>query len=209
MIVNPPVEDYLYGLLPPSPPVLAEMESQAKQRSLPIIGPMVARCLALLTRLVGAKRVFELGSNIGYSTLWWASAVGEGGEVFYTDLSSDLAAEARGYFERAGLADRIRTCVGDALQSLASTPGELDIIFIDHDKPQYPAALRQALPRLRTGGLLVADNVLWRGQVAEPATDEETRAIIEFNRLLYADPRLEPVILPLRDGVAVARKRAA
>lgn len=209
MIVNPPVENYLYSLLPPSGPVLEEMEAQAKQRSLPIIGPMVARCLALLTRLAGARRVFEIGSNIGYSTLWWAAAVGEGGEVFYTDLSAALAEEARGYFERAGLAHRIHVCPGDALQSLASTPGEFDIIFIDHDKPQYPEALRQALPRLRTGGLLVADNVLWRGQVAEPATDTETRAMVEFNRLLYADTRLEPVILPLRDGVAIARKRAA
>lgn len=209
MIVNPPVEDYLYSLLPPSGPVLVEMETQAKQRSLPIIGPMVARTLALLARLAGAKRVFEIGSNIGYSTLWWAAAVGEGGEVFYTDLSADLAAEARGYFERAGVANRIHICQGDALQSLAATPGEFDIIFIDHDKPQYPEALRQVIPRLRTGGLLLADNVLWRGQVAEPATDAETRAMAEFNRLLYADARLEPVILPLRDGVAVVRKRAA
>ncbi|MGH9488123.1 MAG: O-methyltransferase [Terriglobales bacterium] len=209
MIVNPPVEDYLYGLLPPSPAVLAEMEEQARQRDIPIVGPLVARCLALLASLAGARRVFELGSAIGYSTLWWAGAVGEGGEVFYTDSSAANAAEAQGYFRRAGLAGRIRVLQGEALAMLAATPGEFDVVFVDLNKEQYGEALRQALPRVRNGGLLVADNVLWRGLVAEkPASppDASTRSISEFNRQLYGDARLEPVILPLRDGVAVARK---
>lgn len=210
MILAPPVEEYLYKLLPPSGAVLGEMEEQARKRDIPIVGPLVARSFHFLATIAGARRVFELGSAIGYSTLWWAAAVGEGGEVFYTDSSAANVAEARGYFERAGLGARIRILQGEALQSLTATPGEFDIIFCDLDKPQYPEAFRQAVPRLRGGGLLVADNVLWSGKVAEvpPPGDAATRAIVEFNRLLYSDARLEPVILPLRDGVAVARKRS-
>ncbi|MGH9467832.1 MAG: O-methyltransferase [Terriglobales bacterium] len=210
MILDPGVEAYLYGLLPPSGPVLEDMEAQAKERQIPIVGPLVARTLALVCKLVGARRVFELGSAIGYSTLWWAAAVGESGEVFYTDSSAANAKEARGYFERAGLAGRIRILQGDALTMLAATPGEFDIVFVDLDKPGYPEALRQAVPRVRRGGLLVADNVLWSGKVAAPVAtgDESTRAIVQFNRELYADAHLEPVILPLRDGVVVARKIA-
>ncbi|MGH9484045.1 MAG: O-methyltransferase [Terriglobales bacterium] len=211
MIVNPAVEHYLGHLLPPSPPVLAEMEEQARQRSLPIIGPMVARCLSLIASLADAKRVFEFGSNIGYSTLCWAEAAGEGGEVFYTDLSPDLAAEARANFQRAGLASRIHIGIGDALSTFTATPGAFDLIFIDHEKTQYLDALHAAVPRLRPGGLLLADNVLWRGLVADPPTnppDKDTEAIRAFNLAFYADPRLEgQTILPLRDGVALARKR--
>lgn len=211
MITAPEVEQYLHALLPPRAAVLAAMEAEAERRDIPIVGPVVARVLHQLAVLAGARRVFELGSAIGYSTLWWADAVGEGGEVFYTDSSAANAREAAGYFERAALASRIRLRTGDALEQLAATPGSFDIIFCDLNKPQYPEALRQALPRLRPGGLFIADNVLWRGEVCTPAgaaATEASRAIAELNRALYADPRLETVILPLRDGVAVARLAA-
>ncbi|MGH9395082.1 MAG: O-methyltransferase [Terriglobales bacterium] len=211
MITAPAVDEYLYRVLPPSSPVLLEMEEQARQRHIPIVGPAVARLLHLLARISGARRIFELGSAIGYSTLWWADAAGPQGEVFYTDSSPDNCAEAAGYFSRSGLQARIRILQGEALAMLAATPGEFDIIFCDLDKPQYPEALRQAVPRLRSGGLLVADNTLWSGRVAAAAgtpeaSTPETAAIVAFNRALYADARLEPVILPLRDGVAVARR---
>lgn len=206
MITDPEVEAYLYAMLPSSGPVLAEMESVAKARSIPIVGPAVARVFRLLAELVSAKRVFELGSAIGYSTLWWAEAVGEGGQVYYTDSSRANAGEAAGYFHRAGLQQRIHVLEGEALAMLRATPGDFDIIFCDLNKDQYPAALHAAVPRIKPGGLLIADNVLWSGRVARPDGSPETDAILEFNRRLYADPRLEPVILPLRDGVAVARR---
>ncbi|HXR97352.1 MAG TPA: O-methyltransferase [Terriglobales bacterium] len=209
-LLAPALEQYLYQLLPPSPPVLAEMEKQARERDIPIVGPAVARVLRLLAELTGARRVFELGSAIGYSTLWWAAAVGEGGEVFYTDSDPANCQEAAGYFERARLSDRIRILQGDAIAMLAATPGDFDIVFCDLNKPQYPEALRQAAPRIKPGGLLVADNVLWSGRVASTDdTSESTVAIKEFNRMIYSDLRLEPVILPLRDGVAVCRRVAA
>ena len=205
MITDPGVENYLYALLPPSGPVLEEMEREAAARKVPIVGPAVARLFRLLAELCGAKRVFELGSAIGYSTIWWAQAVGAEGEVFYTDSSADNAREAAGYCRRAGVEERVRILQGEALALFDATPGEFDIVFLDLNKDQYAEALRRAVPRIRPGGLLVADNVLWRGLVALPPQTPETAAMAEFNRRLYADPRLEPVILPLRDGVAVAR----
>lgn len=208
MITDPEVEAYLYAMLPSSGPVLAEMERVARERNIPIVGPAVARVFKLLAELIGAKRVFELGSAIGYSTLWWADAVGEGGQVFYTDGSPSNAGEAAAYFHRAGLQHRIHVLEGEALALLRATPGEFDIIFCDLNKDQYPQALQAAVPRLKPGGLLIADNVLWSGRVARPDGSPQTDAILEFNRQLYADTRLEPVILPLRDGVAVARRLA-
>jgi predicted O-methyltransferase YrrM len=149
-----------------------------------------------------------MGSAIGYSTIWWARAVGDNGRVFYTDGDRKNADEARGYFDRAGVANRITVHVGDALELLSEQKQEFDIIFCDLDKEDYPRAFRLALPRLRKGGLLVADNVLWSGKVTEKNPAEaSTKAIVEFNHLLYASPDLFTTILPIRDGVAVAVKK--
>jgi predicted O-methyltransferase YrrM len=203
------VEEYLYGLLPASHPVLAEMERYAAQHDVPIVGPAVGRLLALLVRISGAKRIFELGSAIGYSTVWLAQAAGPGARVFYTDGDPEKARRALGYFQRAGVAERITIQVGDAVTMLGRTPGQFDLIFNDVDKHGYPAVFRAAVPRLKRGGLLVADNVLWSGRVTHkaPRNDANTRGIQQFNRLLFSSRALEPVIVPLRDGVAIARKR--
>jgi len=206
-ITAEPVEDYLYSLLPPRDEVLAEMEEQAIKRKIPIVGPAVARVLHQLALMIGAKTVFEMGSAIGYSTIWWARAVGEGGLVFYTDGDRKNADEARGYFERAGVASRINVTTGDALELLSESKQEFDIIFNDVDKEDYPRVLRLALPRLRKGGLFVTDNVLWSGKVANQNPDKTTKAILEFNRLLYSSPDLFTTIFPIRDGLAVAVKR--
>jgi caffeoyl-CoA O-methyltransferase len=207
-ITYEPVEKYLYDLLPPSEPaVLREMEAQAKQRDIPIVGPAVARLLSLVAQISGAKRVFEAGSAIGYSTIWWALAVGESGRVTYTDGDPKNAEEAKGYFQQAGVTKRIDVHVGDALEILSEEkPGSLDIIFNDVDKEDYPRVFKLAVPRLKPGGLFITDNVLWSGRVAESDPDERTRAIQEFNRLLFGSKELFPSIIPLRDGVAVARK---
>ena len=207
-ITSEPVEEYIYSLLPPRDEVLTEMEAAAAKRNVPIVGPAVGRILHQLALISGAKTVFEMGSAIGYSTIWWARAVGEGGRVIYTDGDRKNADEARGYFERAGVTDRITVKTGDALEILSEQKQEFDIIFCDLDKEDYPRAFRLALPRLRKGGLLVADNVLWSGKVAHKnPTEASTKAIQEFNRLLYSSPDLFPVILPIRDGVAVAVKK--
>jgi predicted O-methyltransferase YrrM len=206
-ITSAPVENYFYSLLPPRDEVLTTMEAEAAKRDIPIVGPAVARILYQLAVMSGAKTVFELGSAIGYSTIWWARAVGDGGRVIYTDGDRKNAEEARGYFERAGVNDRIAIKVGDALEFLSEEKREFDIIFCDVDKEDYPRAFRLAVPRLRQGGLFVADNVLWSGKVAQPNPSEDsTKAILEFNRLLYDSGDLFTTILPIRDGLAVAMK---
>ena len=203
-----PVEDYLYSVLPPRDEVLAQMEAEAIKRKIPIVGPAVGRILQQLALISGAKTVFELGSAIGYSTMWWAGAVGEGGRVTYTDGDSKNAAEARGYFQRAGISDRITVKTGDALELLSEEKQQFDVIFNDVDKEDYPRVFRLALPKLRKGGLFVTDNVLWSGRVAdEKNTEATTKAILEFNRLLYGSSELFTTILPIRDGVAVAVKK--
>src|SRR5258707_15372643 len=167
------------------------MALYASKNNVAIVGPAVARVLYQLATLSGAKKVFEMGSAIGYSTIWWARAVGGGGRVIYTDGDRKNADEARGYFERAGVANRITIKVGDALEILSEQKQEFDIIFCDVDKEDYPRAFRLALPRLRKGGLFVADNALWSGKVAQKnPCDASTKAIVEFNRLLYASPDL-------------------
>ena len=202
------VDEYIYNLLPKNDPVVAEMEEYAEANRVPIIGPAVARLLTLLVQVSGAKRIFEMGSAIGYSTIWLARAAGPTAEVFYTDGDPENARRAQEYFNRAGVAKRIRVQVGDALALVKKTPGKFNFIFNDVDKHQYPDALRAALPKLQRGGLFVTDNTLWSGKAARPAApdDKYTPGVQEFNRLVYASKELFPVLIPLRDGVTVCRK---
>ncbi len=189
-ITSEPVENYLYSLLPARDEVLLEMETAAAKRNIPIVGPAVARILHQLALMTDAAR-----------------AVGEGGRVIYTDGDRNNADEARGYFQRAGIADRISVNVGDAVELLSEQKHQFDIIFCDVDKEDYPRALRVALPKLRKRGLFVADNVLWSGKVTqENAEEATTKAIQELNHLLYGSCELFTTILPIRDGLAVAIK---
>jgi len=195
-------------MLPKRDEVLSEMEDYASQHDIPIVGPAVARVLQQLAFMINARTVFELGSAIGYSTVWWAQAVGESGRVIYTDGDSKNAQRARGYFARAGVSKRITLHTGDALEFLSEQKEEFDIIFNDVDKDDYPRVLRLVAPRLRKGGLFVTDNVLWSGRVAEKSPkDSSTKAIQEFNRRLAASPEFYTTILPIRDGLAVAYKK--
>lgn len=206
MILNPEIERYIHELHPASDPVLAEMEAEAARRGIPIVGPAVGRLLALLVMASGARRIFELGSAIGYSTIWLARAAGAGAQVHYTDSSEAKAREARAWFERAGVADRIEIHVGEALQALRSTPGEFDLVFNDLDKESYLDVLETAPAHLRRGGLLVSDNALWHERVLAPA-DAASRAVVEFNRRSFTSGELWTTLVPLRDGVLVSVKR--
>jgi caffeoyl-CoA O-methyltransferase len=203
-----PVDDYMYSLLPKREPVLQEMEDYASKHDIPIVGPAVARVLQQLALTINAKTVFELGSAIGYSTIWWAQAVGEKGRVIYTDGDPKNAERARGYFDRAGVSKRITLHTGDALEVLSEQKQQFDVIFNDVDKEDYPRVLRLISPRLRKGGLFITDNVLWSGRVAEKNPKESrTKAILEFNRQLYNSGDYYTTILPIRDGLAVALKK--
>jgi len=202
------VDNYLYALLPARDAVLQEIEEYAEQNRVPIIGPAVARVLALLVQTSGATRIFEMGSAIGYSTIWLARAAGPKAKVFYTDGDPKNAQRAQTYFRRAGVAKRIQIQVGDAVNLLKKATGKFDLIFNDVDKHQYPEALRVALPKLRRGGLFIADNTLWSGKAARAAAPDDlnTLGVQKLNRLAYSAEELFCVLLPLRDGVTVCRK---
>jgi len=206
-VTAPAVDDYIYAMLPPRDEVLTEIEAEATRNDVPIVGPAVARVFYQLATISGAKRVFEMGSAIGYSTIWWARAVGDGGRVIYTDGDRKNADKARRYFDRAGVSQRITVRVGDALEFLSEEKEQYDIIFNDIDKVDYPRVFRLALPRLKSGGLFITDNVLWSGKVAQPNPDAQTKAILEFNKMIYESKDLFTTILPIRDGVAVCVKK--
>ncbi|MGD0824893.1 MAG: O-methyltransferase [Terriglobales bacterium] len=206
-ITVPAAEDYLYDMLPPRDEVLTEMETYAAKNDVAIVGPAVARVLYQLAVISGAKKIFEMGSAIGYSTIWWARAVGDGGRVIYTDGDPKRAEKARGYFERAGVSQHITVRVGDALEILSEEKTAYDIIFNDVDKTDYPRVFRLALPRLKKGGLFITDNVLWSGKLRKPNPDAQTKAILEFNKMICESPDLFTTILPIRDGVAVCVKK--
>lgn len=193
----------MLDLLPARDQVLSEMEAYAAQHKVPIIGPAVARFLSALVMMTKSRRIFELGSAIGYSTIWLARAAGPEAEIHYSDGNPENAERARDYFERAGLASRIQVHVGDALSALAATPGIFDVIFNDVDKDGYPAVLEAVPDRIKSRGLLITDNTLWYGKVLDPqaATD---RAVSLFNRRLFESEKFFATQLPIRDGVSVA-----
>lgn len=206
-IVNPVIEDYLFDLFPEPDPVLHEMERRGDEENFPIVGRLVGRLLGLLTGLTQARRIFEFGSGFGYSTYWFARAAGPSGHVVHTDRSARLSDEARAYIRRARLHDRVIFEVGDAIEVFAHQEGVWDIVFLDLDKERYVDALRLAWPRIRPGGLLIADNVLWSGNVLTGDDSPTTAGIRHFTKELLQLEDGETSILPLRDGISLTWKR--
>jgi predicted O-methyltransferase YrrM len=204
------VETYLTDLakVEHDDPVLVEMETLARERGFPIVGRATGRYLELAARAVGARRVIELGSGYGYSAYWFARAVGPDGEVVCTDSDPENAKLAADYLGRAGLSDRVRYRVGDALDGLRAETGEFDVVYCDVDKQGYPDCWRAGRERIRIGGLWLCDNVIWSGHVAT-GTDRDglpglTAAIREHNRLVAEDPDFVGSVVPIRDGVMTA-----
>lgn len=205
-ITHPEIEEYLSELLPPRDPLLLRLEHEARERDIPIIGPYAGRFLFLLVRLTRAKRIVEIGTAIGYSTIWLARAC-PGGRVVTIEYDAQRAHQARRNIAEAGLSRRVRVLVGDGIDLLPTLRGKFDFLFLDAEKHQYKTLLDLALPKLKKGALIVTDNVLWSGRVAQPNPDETTQAIREFNRYIHTHAALETVIVPLRDGIALSRKR--
>jgi predicted O-methyltransferase YrrM len=204
-IVNPTIENYLADLRPARDDILIEMEELARKKEFPAVGPDVGMLLNILTRALNARSVLELGSGYGYSALWIARALGSDGRITCTDMDPGNAELARSFFARAGLQSRLTFMVGDALDLIDHLEGPYDIVFNDLDKEHYPAVIDKVAPRLRQGGLFITDNALWHGSVTEPdGADEQTSAVVAFNRRLKTDARFHTVILPLRDGVSLS-----
>ncbi len=206
-ITAPEIERYIEGLFVDPDPVLQEIERLGKVKKFPIVGPQVGRVLYLLAKLAGAKNIFEMGSGFGYSAYWFARALPAGGKVYQTEGSPENSKLARDFFKRAGLEKKAEFLVGDGVKLIDQVKGTFDIIFIDIDKENYPAAFKKAAPRLRKGGLLIADNLLWFGKVLEDTDEPETLGIKEFTRLLFRDSEFFATVLPIRDGVGVGYKQ--
>lgn len=205
-IVHPLINQYLLDITPDRDSVLAEMESFAAEKNFPIIGPLVGRLLFTLARAINAKHILELGSGFGYSAYWFAKATADDCRILCTEGRQNNIDRGITWLTRGGLSHKVEFRKGNALEILAGLDRTFDIILNDIDKEDYPKALALAVPRLRTGGLLITDNVLWSGRILNNTPDEATAGILTFNRLVYADAELMTTVLPLRDGVALSIK---
>src|SRR5262245_45516801 len=206
-ILSSDIASYIDGLVPERHPVLQEMEDIAKRTEFPIIGPACGHFCYLLARLVGAKQIFELGSGFGYSTAWFARAVKEngGGKVHHVVWDEKLSSRAKDYLGRMDLTDVVEFHIGEAVATLREHNGPFDVVFNDIDKEGYPASLGVIVGRVRQGGLLITDNLLWSARILNPSdTSAATEGVRELTRLVYADERWIPAIVPLRDGMLVA-----
>ena len=204
------VQEYLTSLVPPREPELQKMEEYAEKNDFPIIGPACGYYCYQLARMINAKSVFELGSGYGYSTAWFAKAVKEngGGVVHHTVWDEDLSKRARGHLSALGSADLVQFHVAEAVATLRQTEGPFDIIFNDIDKEGYPDSLPITKEKLRHGGLLIIDNMLWHGQILDPNDHEKsTDAIHRFTRDITTDLDWIVSLIPARDGMIVAYKK--
>jgi caffeoyl-CoA O-methyltransferase len=212
-IVDPAVEAYAESHTEPPGAVLERLADETRERTTApqmMVGPLEGRFLAFLVRTLRARRVLEVGTFTGYSSICMASALPAGGKVVTLDVNPETTEMARRYAGEAGVVDRIDYRVGEpgeTSKSIAGLDGPFDLVFIDADKPGYVDYYEAALPKLVDGGLLVADNVLWSGRVVSEPDDDSTRAIQRFNEHVRDDDRVESVMLTVRDGMTLVRKR--
>jgi caffeoyl-CoA O-methyltransferase len=211
--LTPAVYEYLVAHSAPPDDVLRDLADETAALG-PVSMMQVAveqgAFLTLLARLIGARRIVEVGTFTGYSAICLARGLADGGRLLCCDVNEEWTAIARRFWDRAGLADRIELRLGPALDTLRGLPKtpEIDLAFIDADKPGYIGYYEELLPRLRPNGLLIFDNVLWSGLVADAAAnDDQTRALRALNDHVAADPRVETVMLSVADGLLLARKR--
>jgi caffeoyl-CoA O-methyltransferase len=203
------VSDYLEQLVPTRHPELQAMETHARESRFPIIGPVVGHLCYQLARMIGARQVFEMGSGFGYSTGFFARAVREngGGAVHHVVWDDALSQQARTHLSAMGYDDIVRYHVGEAIDVLTSQDGLFDLVFNDIDKHAYPASLPAIEARLRPGGLLIVDNMLWSGRIFDPSdTSPDTNGVRDLTKLLTTSPRWTTSVVPIRDGVIIALK---
>jgi len=205
-ITEPKLNQYIMDAMPERDPVLLEMEDYARKNGFPIIGPMCGVFLRQMAIAIGARNIFEMGSGYGYSAYWFAGGMKDGGKIICTEGSSENKARAMEFLKRGGYDSMVEFHTGYAQDIIKKYDGPFDIILNDIDKEQYPEAFDLALPRLRSGGLFITDNVLWSGRILDDQPDESTRGILEFNKKIFSSGDIISSIIPIRDGLAVAVK---
>lgn len=213
LALTPELYGYLVAHNPPADPVLRDLAAETAGLG-PISMMQIAveqgAFLTLLGRLLGARRAIEVGTFTGYSAISIARGLAPGGRLLCCDVSEEWTSIARRYFARAGLADTISLKIAPALETLRALPktSDVDLVFIDADKTSYRAYYEELLPRLRPNGVIAFDNVLWGGAAADPTdTSDDTVALRALNDFLVTDTRVDTVMLPVADGLTLARKR--
>ena len=209
-LYHPELRTYLDALVPPRPDQMRQMEAYAHENAFPIVGPASVQFCYLVAKMIGAKKVFELGSGYGYSTAWFCKAVQEngGGEVHHVVWDEKLSGMARDHLQKLGYSELVKYTVGEAVEALKNTQGTFDLIFNDIDKEAYPDALGVINEKLRPGGVLIVDNALWSGRIFdETDSTPATEGVREMTRRITQDPGWIVSIVPVRDGLLVAQKR--
>ena len=205
-ILQPKIEQYLNDLLPERESVVQEMEEYAEANQFPIVGPLVGRLCYQMVRSINAKRIFEMGSGFGYSTYWLARGLTGDGKIVFTEYSQENIKLATDFLGKTQVLDKVEIIHGDAIEALENRDEEFDLIMNDIDKEYYPKSLKVILSRLRKGGILITDNLIWNGRVVAADPDTQTQSIMEYTKMIYDSPDLYTTIIPLRDGVGVSLK---
>ena len=207
------IDNYAVAHTQAEPDVLAQLTRETYQKILQprmLSGHFQGRLLSILSKIVNPKTILELGTYTGYSAICLAEGLKENGELHTLDINEELQSIQNKYFELSGFRNNIHQHLGEALKILPNLDMKFDLIFMDADKPNYPAYFNLIIDKLNPGGILLTDNVLWSGKVVEPLKmdDESTRALLEYNTLVATDSRLETVMLPIRDGLSLSRRKS-
>ncbi|MEQ3665361.1 MULTISPECIES: O-methyltransferase [unclassified Olleya] len=205
------LDDYVVAHSQDEPELLQQLTRETYQKILqPIMlsGPYQGRVLSMISKLIRPKSVLELGTFTGYATLCLAEGLHPEGEIHTIDVNEELEDFQRKYFDKSEFGQQIHQHLGSAIDILPKLDKSFDLVFIDADKPNYVNYFHLIIDKLRPGGIILSDNVLWHGKVVEPVDpkDVSTNAVLEFNTLLKEDPRIETVLLPIRDGLTISRK---
>ena len=206
-IVEPKIEEYAEEHTSPGGELFDRLAEETREKTTApqmMVGRIEGQFLATLVRLRGARRILELGTFTGYSSISMASALPPDGHIITCDVDPDATEIARRYMDESGFGDKIEIRLGSAIETIATLEGPFDLVFIDADKPSYKAYYEAVLPLLAENGLIIADNVLWSGRVVDDGEDDaSTRSIKEFNEHVRADPRVVSVMLTVRDGMTL------
>ena len=206
------IDEYAIEHSQPEPEILKELSRETWQKVLAprmLSGHLQGRILSMLSKLIRPKYILEIGTYTGYSALCLAEGMQASGELHTIDINEELHELQRKYFDRSGHGSKIVQHTGNALEIIPKLDRSFDLVFIDADKNNYPAYLDLILPELNSGSVIISDNVLWSGKVVEPVKEDDldTKALLQYNKMLNEDPRLESVLLPVRDGLTISRVR--